>query len=213
MRYQRWLTELSAVMVITGCSAGGIEVRTTAVPDANLTQLRTFRVLDAPERRSDAPQLPSDDPMLANSITNQRLRMGLVQQFQQHGYIQAVENADFLVAYYAGTREKHDTSYWETDPYWNYGYWGYGRRRATFRSAWPWYGPDAPSPGLRVREYTQGCVIVDVIDARTMELVWRGQAVAVVSNNPEKYIREIDQSVVSIMAKFPSVVPVAGGLD
>jgi hypothetical protein len=148
--------------------------------------------------------------MLANSITNQQLRKALVRQLQLHGYTEVADNPDFTVAYYAGTREKHDASYWETDPYWDYGYWGYGRRRPAFRSAWP-YGPDAPYAELRVRQYTEGSVIVDVIDVRMMELVWRGQAVAAVSNDPDKYIRHISRSVASIMERFPRVPSVARG--
>jgi hypothetical protein len=37
-----------------------------------------------------------------------------------------------------------------------------------------------------------------------MELVWRGQGVDAVSNDPVKYGQELDKSVAAILGKFPS---------
>lgn len=185
-------------------SGGGVKVSTTAAPEANLTMLHTFRVLETPQRRADAPALPPNDPMLDNSITNRQLRADLVQRLQQKGYTMDAANPDFLVAFYAGTREKMDTTYWNPGFGWRYGYRGFGFRGSRFRSAWPWYGYASPYPAMEVSSYTQGAVIVDVIDPRTMELVWRGQGVATVSDNPTKYAQELDKSVGAILDKFPA---------
>ena len=205
MRSTLLLSSLPALaLVAAACSSGGgVHVTTTAAPDANLTALRTFRVLNAPQRRADAPPLPADDPMLTNSITNQRLRTDLAQGFEQKGFAPDPSNPDFLVAYYAGTKEKMDTTYWAPDYGWRYGYRGFGFRGFRFRSAWPWYGYAAPYANVQVNEYTQGSVVVDVIDPNTMELLWRGQGVANVSDNPDTYAKELDQSVASILKKFP----------
>jgi uncharacterized protein DUF4136 len=205
MRSTFLLSSLTAfALASVACSSGGgVRVSTTAAPDANLTGLHTFRVLNAPQRAPNAPALSANDPMLSNSITNQRLRADLVQGFQQKGYAQDATNPDFLVAYYAGTAAKMDTTYWAPDYGWRYGYRGFGFRGARFRSAWPYYGYASPFPQMQVREYTQGSVIVDVIDPKTMELVWRGQGVASVSNNPTTYANELNKSVVAILNKFP----------
>jgi hypothetical protein len=56
---------------------------------------------------------------------------------------------------------------------------------------------------MQVNEYTQGSVIVDVIDPQTQELLWRGQGVANVSSDPGKYTQEMNQSVAAILKKFP----------
>ena len=55
----------------------------------------------------------------------------------------------------------------------------------------------------QVQEYTQGSLIVDVIDPTTQELIWRGQGVAVVSSDPAAYGKDLAQSVTAILKKFP----------
>jgi hypothetical protein len=198
----------SAAVAITAvaCASGGVRVRTTAAPDANLTMLHTFRVLETPQRRADAPPLPANDPMLDNSITNRQLRSDLVHHLVQKGYMMNATNPDFLVAFYAGTKEKMDTTYWNPGFGWRYGYRGFGFGRARFRSAWPWYGYGSPYPEMEVNTYTQGAVIIDVIDPTTMELLWRGQAVDEVSDDPMKYAAALDKSVGAILDKFPAAV-------
>ena len=192
-----------AVAAMACASNGRVKVSTTAAPGANLSMLHTFRVLEMPQRRADAPALPANDPMLDNSITNRQLRADLVQRLGQKGYTMDADNPDFLVAFYAGTKEKMDTTYWSQGYGWRYGYRDFGLRGRRFRSAWPWYGYASPYPAMEVSTYTQGAVIVDVIDPKTMELLWRGQGVAEVSDDPNKYMQELDKSVGAILDKLP----------
>jgi hypothetical protein len=205
MRPRYLLSSLTVLALTAGAcsSGGGVHVTTTTAPNADLADLHTFRVLTAPQRRADAPALPADDPMLSNSITNQRLRTDLLQGIEQKGFTVTQNNPDFLVAYYAGTKAKMDTTYWAPDYGWRYGYRRFGFGGAGFRSAWPWYGYASPYPNMQVNEYTQGSVIVDVIDPKTMELIWRGQGLATVSSDPARYNNELDKSVSSILKDFP----------
>ena len=210
MRSTFLLGSLTVLALTSAACSSGVKVRTAATPDASLTGLRTFRVLNAPQRREGAPALSSSDPMLDNSITNRQLRTDLVQGLEAKGYV--VDSADtqsagpdFLVAYYAGTKQKMDTTYWNPDPMWRYGYRGYGRLGYRYGWAWPWYGSsfDTPRADFQVREYTQGSVIVDVIDAKTKELLWRGQGIETVSNDPATYTSELNRTVSAILKKFP----------
>jgi hypothetical protein len=213
MRSKILLTTITGAFVLTAaaCSSGsGIQVRTALSPDASLTGLHTFSVLAAPERSSNAPALPANDPMLDNSITNQQLRTDLVQGLEGKGYTLSGSNPDFEVAYYTGTKQKMDTTYWNPGPSYRYGYRGFGLRSNRFAWAWPWYSSYSPysaysryGPIAQVQEYTQGCVIVDVIDPKTQELLWRGQGVASASTDPATYAKEIGQSVSAILKKFP----------
>jgi hypothetical protein len=209
MRSKILLTTITGAFVLTAaaCSSGsGVQVRTAVSPDASLAGLHTFSVLPAPERSNNAPALSASDPMLNNSIVNQQLRTDLVQGFEGKGYTLNGNNPDFQVAYYAGTKDKMDTTYWNPGPAYRYGYRGFGLRSSRYAWAWPWYGP-GPSfpygPDMQVQEYTQGCVIVDVIDPRTQELLWRGQGVATVSADPAAYSKELAQSVSAVLKKFP----------
>ncbi|HEY2067905.1 MAG TPA: DUF4136 domain-containing protein [Gemmatimonadaceae bacterium] len=210
MRTTLLLIAGAVATTITGCSSG-VQVRTTAEPGANLSGLHTFAVLSPPARAANATPLSANDPMLDNSITNRALRTDLQQAFQSKGYVPAPEtNADFNVAYYAGTREKLDTTYWgpTMSPGWRYRYWG--RRNW----AWPYYGGSYygglnPWGGASVSSYTQGQVIVDVTDPRSQQLLWRGQGVEPVSSDPNTYASDMQKVVTAIVKKFPQASPSA----
>jgi hypothetical protein len=195
---------------IIGCSSGGVQVRTSVDPNADIAALRTFYVLRAPQRSDSAAPLPASDPMLDNSITNRALRGDLTQSLQSRGYTSAPrQDADFLVAYYAGTSTKMDTTYWagpRLDPGWRYSYRG---RRSW---AWPYYGAAYYGPmnpwgygagRATVTSTTQGKVIVDITDPKTSELLWRGQGVEPISTDPAKYVSDLQGVVSAIVAKFP----------
>jgi hypothetical protein len=200
------LFPVTAALALTVACSSGVQVRTTLAPDASLAGLHTFRILAAPERRATAPVLDASDPMLNNSITNRQLRNDLTQGLVAKGYTAATTNADFLVAYYAGTMEKMDTTYW--NPSYRYGYRGYGLRRSRYAWAWPYSPLASPfGPTMQVQSYTQGTVIVDVIDPANQELLWRGQGVANVSADPAAYAKDLSQSVNAILTKFPQAGP------
>lgn len=201
MTFKMFLVTTGAVATTLMACSSGIKVSTTAAPSANLTALHTFHVLAAPGRRADAPQLPASDPMLSNSITNQKLSANLANAFTARGYAAASrDDADFVIAYYAGTKEKFNLAYWgPADPVWGYHYWG-----RPFR-AWPYYGYRGYVPGYsQAEEHTEGTLIVDVIDARSNQLLWRGQGVAAVSNDPAKYSSELARAASAIVKKFPT---------
>lgn len=201
-----------------GCGSGGVQVRTAVEPSANLAGLHTFYVLAPPAHSATAAPLPATDPMLDNSITNRALCSDLSQALKARGYVAAPqESADFLVAYYAGTSTKLDTTYWggsRLDRAWRYNYRG---RRGW---AWPYYGASYYGPmnpwgygagRTSVTSTTEGKVIVDITDPRTNELLWRGQGVEPVSSDPAQYASDLQGVVSAIIAKFPQATarPVA----
>src|SRR5207302_7301501 len=116
----------------------------------------------------------SSDPMLVNAISNRALRGDVLNGFLARGY-QMSDAPDFLVAYYASAKEKLQINDW------GYGYGVYPRW-------WGWGAGVAPQE--TVDQYTEGTVIVDVIDPRTKELLWRGVGKADVSDDETKYEHE-----------------------
>jgi uncharacterized protein DUF4136 len=176
-----------ALALTTSACASAVDVRTQLAPDANLGGRSTFWILPVPPRTTDVASAASDDPMLANSITNRALVNELTRAFEGRGYTVNVTNPDFTVAYYASTREKLNINTW------NY---GYSWRR------WPRGYTD-------VTEYTEGTVIVDVIDPATKELLWRGQGASAVSSDPAKYTADLNKAVTAILSKFPEASPSA----
>jgi hypothetical protein len=196
---------LSTTLVVAGALAASactsaVRVRTQAAPDAALAGRQTFRILPVPPRRGDAASARSDDPMLANSITNQALVGDLTRAFEARGYTPSADSAAFSVAYYTSAREKLDIANWDYG-YPNGGY-GWGRRG--------WRGPRfGPSPYPTVTQYTQGTVVVDVIDPATKKLLWRGEGVSDVSDDPATYAKELNKAVTAVVSKFPAVAPAA----
>jgi hypothetical protein len=173
---------LTAAVLLAACNP--IRVSTVVAPDANFANFRTFKVLDVPPRRGGAP-LTANDPMLNNSITNRALRQHLATAFAERGYTPDPANPDFTVAYYASLRGELDVTAWD---------YGYRGRWGGFRE----------EPGYVVTPYLQGTVIVDVVNPRTHELVWRGRGVSDVSDDPETYAQNLKRSVGEIVKRFPA---------
>lgn len=184
MRCSR-LVPVLALALPVAC-APAIQVRTAAAPDARLTNLHTFIVLAAPQRRSGSTD-GNDDPMLQNSITYQALHNDLISNFQEHGFVVDSAKPDFAVAAYASARQKLDVNQYDYGyPYWRHGWWG-------------------PIGVPEITQYTEGTVVIDVINPTTKALLWRGQGVASVSDDPQTYAKELAKTVASIVNKFPAV--------
>src|SRR3989441_1554851 len=171
MRTTRLLT--AAALLTLGACAPGISVRTALSPDASLRGLHTFRVQPTPQPKIAGTVSSTNDPMLVNSISNRALRADLAQEFAGLGYVASDSNPDFCVAYYASTNQKLDVTYWDYGYAWRPHWWsGWGRR---WGRGW---GGDWGIQSPTVTQYTEGTVIVDVIDPKTKDLLWRGQGVA-----------------------------------
>jgi len=184
MRTQRFLAALAAIsLALAACAS--VDVHTVTSPDAHLGALHTFSVMSNPKPRSPSA-LAANDPMLVNSVTNQALRADVAKGFEDRGYAIS-DHPDFAVAYYASTKDKLDVTYWD------YGYPFYPG----------WWGGWGPGPSETVTPYTQGTVIIDVIDPSTKELLWRGQGVATVTDDEVQYEQDLWKAVTAILEKFP----------
>lgn len=185
----RW-TSVAATAVtcalIAGCTAG-IEVRTMTSPDASLTTLHSFRMLPGPARRDGRPASGEDDPMINNSIANRALRERITSAFMNRGYVLDERNADFGVAFYATAREKLDVGVWD------YGY--------PFPQGWPYH----PPLGQNVTQYTEGTIVIDVVELGTRQLLWRGSARAELSDDPGENVTQLARVAEAVVARFPEV--------
>jgi hypothetical protein len=67
-----------------------------------------------------------------------------------------------------------------------------------------YYGWGAPS-SVDVYQYKEGTLIVDVVDAKTKQLVWRGFATGTVDPDakPEQRERKLNDAIAQMMAQFP----------
>ncbi len=114
-------------------------------------------------------------------------------------YQSVAENSapDFLVTYHVVMEEKLDpTTY---DELYGFGYWGRGYR---YPSPF-FYRP--PMAGVRV--YNQGSLIVDMVDAKTQQPIWRGVSEKRLNKglSPQKQREILTSAVLEVLAQFPPV--------
>jgi hypothetical protein len=175
-------------LFISGCERP-IAVRTMIAPKVTLSKFRTFHLLPTPRRREAPSVTGAYDPMLNNSLANRAIRESVAGAFLDRGYINEMWVPDFVVAVYASAQERLDLSMWKC----GYAYWPQGR----------WIG----APRQETMVYDHGTVIVDVLNPITLELLWRGSAQAVVSDDPAENMRQLQNVAAAIVEKFPRAEP------
>jgi hypothetical protein len=174
-----------AATIFAAACGSNTQVRTQIAPNANFASRHTFRILEAHRRGPEAS--PSNiDPMLNGSMTYQALRDAIRTDFESRGYRYDPQSADFDVAYYAVAREKVDWEMWD---------WGYRWR--------PWPLNETPVA------YTEGTLIINVIDPVSKDMLWHGSARAVVSDNPDTYTMELTKAASTTINRFPAASPTA----
>ena len=202
-----------AVLALAGCAT--LQVRTDYDPEASFTQLSTYDWVD---READA----SGDPALNSPLLQRHIRDAVEGELGRMGYRKVTsETPDFRIAYRVMAEEKSrvDRSYGYAGPYVYPGYFypGYfGYRFYGGRSFTPYYrysGAGYAGTG-RVREYLRGTLVLDIIDVRTDEVVFRGWAIKSLHHDPrpDKVRMYVDEAVEKILENFPSARSASGQL-
>jgi hypothetical protein len=134
------------------------------------------------------------DPMLHSRIVN-----GIEYYLSDAGLREVKENPDVYVTYHTSSKEEmslNTTSF-------GYGYpggmaWGgYGGYYGGFYG-----GAGMGSSSTNVYTYEIGTLVVDVWDAETEQLVWRGTAAGItIVENPQKMQKKVDKALRKIVAK------------
>jgi hypothetical protein len=174
---------LASLTLLTVACAPSIDVRTMATPDASFSALHSFRMLPTPARRDGRPSTGADDPMINNSIANRAIRDEIVRALQDRGYSLDERNADFVVAFYATTRDKLDVTQWD------YGY--------PIRPGRP------PYPVQTITQYTEGSVVIDMIKPGVGDLLWRGEGRIALSDDAAETVKQLAKTANAIVGKFP----------
>jgi hypothetical protein len=157
-------TAASALLLLAVTAGFGMSVKSDYEKTYDFNRLHTFAF------KTDRA---SNDPLNTNTIEAGRIQYALAAQLESNGFTQSSENPDFIVAFYARTKQKTQVQSAGFGPgLGGFGYgrgfgWGYGIPGG---GRWRWgYGPD-----IWTTNYTQGCIMADIIDPKTNELVWRG---------------------------------------
>ncbi len=129
--------------------------------------------------------LPFPEKTVFNQLVVERIKKAVTAELSFKGLSQNSQRPDFLIAMYGATKEKLDINDW-----------GYND------------GPRALGWGERnidVRQYTEGTIILDFIDPKSRNLIWRGEAKAAIDPNasPDKRRKRINEGVAKLLASFP----------
>jgi hypothetical protein len=74
-----------------------------------------------------------------------------------------------------------------------------------FGGGWRWRGFGGMGEATTTTEtYKVGTLVVDLFDAKTKQLLWRGSSSDTLSNNSNKNIQNLDKGVQKMFEKFPS---------
>jgi hypothetical protein len=114
---------------------------------------------------------------------------------QQKGLQKVDADADVFVTYHTNSQQELSVN---TDS------WGYGYPSSFYWN--PYWGAGYGSTTTTVTTYNRGTLIVDVWDAETKKLIWRGSATDIVPENPEKAYKKIDKALDKIVAKWEQAV-------
>ena len=171
-----------ALLLLTACSS---PVSYDYDVSQDFSRYKTFD-LYAPGRHAGNAKSPED------SLMDKRIRASVAAELQTKGFArEEVADPDFLVACYPVYRKR--------------------RYRTTTRVGFGgggWYRPWGYRVGTsfsQVHEYKQGSLIIEIVDARTNQLVWQGTDEGVLTglDDPEKANDAVASAVKDTLAKFP----------
>lgn len=132
-----------------------------------------------------------DQPPIS-ALSQKKIAQAIEGELSQKGFTYTTnpDQADFVVAYTVGTRERIDASSYPND----------------YRGDWAWhmYGRYYYQTEVVHRTYTEGTLGIDIFDGKTNQPVWHGWASKSVTsadrNDPSPAIRK---AVAAIIKRFP----------
>ena len=127
-------------------------------------------------------------------LMHTRIKNGLEHLLTERGLIEDLDNPDLHVTYHTSSVDEFQFSVT------SYGY-GYG-------AGWGWDpywgGPSASGGGanMTVSTYEKGTLVIDIWDAKTKQIVWRGSAVAAIPEDPKKAEKLINKALEKMIKQF-----------
>jgi hypothetical protein len=159
----------------------GATVRSKTAATANLAQYHTFAFYTSPYKKGQP-----------ETIADQAIRSAITQDLEQRGLTKATTGRpEILIAYHRIEQQKLDV----TDVGYDFGEWG--------------GVPDGWGSAPDVTTYTQGTLVVDLIDPTTMKAVWRGTASEVVNHPNNPNVAKLDKAINKLMSQYPAQVAAA----
>ncbi|HHP7233798.1 MAG TPA: DUF4136 domain-containing protein [Desulfobacterales bacterium] len=180
MRLFFFLTALAAMMLPFGCTT--VQVSQDYDLQTDFSRYQDFQWVE--KSRNKTGDVRIDNPLL-----DARIRNAVENTLKSKGFSETPrDQADFLVNYQLAVRSRLESDTYRTGV--GYGYWPY----------WGGVGYETT-----VREYDEGILVIDFLDAASGELFWRGIGTRRLRqySDPQEITREVNETVAKILAQFP----------
>jgi Domain of unknown function (DUF4136) len=186
------LVVLSVGGAVAGCAHTNAHTnaRTDFDPSADFARYHTYYWAGGKEA--------SGRSSLENSLIDKRIKDIIGTQLWARGFGEVAENAkpDLVVLYWIGAKDKTSVegtpaSTLSAKAVWNHydPYWG-GRWGRTYDE-------------VVLRNYTEGTLIVDLIDTASKALAWRAYLVQTLDEDPQKTARRAEANAMTAFAQYP----------
>lgn len=173
---------IAAVALLATGPAAAQQVHIDYNPTADFGSYRTFAWHDTPKI-----SIYDDNP-----LNHSRIKHGVAYYLIRAGMVEDTEDPDLNVTYYGEVDSEFEVNTlaaagyniptdWEWDPYW---------------------GNAAGTQTTTSNVHKAGTLVIDIWDARTDEMVWRGTMVAVLNDNPKKTAKKIEKGIEKMVDKW-----------
>jgi hypothetical protein len=170
---------LAAALALACAPAFAQDVKTDFDKSADFSKIKTFAVKIGTSWN--------------NQISEKRITDEIAQTLTEKGWKQVDANPDALVLLHGATEKQKNlnTFYSGMGGYGGYGYRGWGG------------GMGMGTATTTVSEYLVGTLVVDIFDANTKALMYRGTASDEISDKPDKNIKKIAKASDKLFKDFP----------
>ena len=181
---------LSLCLMIGLMSCSRSLVKSDYDREINFAKYKTYNWMEEP---TDSP---TQDRIVRNTLFEKRLKSAVDAELQAKGFRKQTNKPDFLIGYYVKVEDKVEVSsrnFGYDLGYYRFGYWS----RYYGIGYYPRF-----SNRVDVYQYKEGTLILDFVDPKSMELIWRGWQTAMVDAGG---IREekINQAAKEILEQYP----------
>jgi hypothetical protein len=168
----------AAALVFAGTAAFAQDVKTDFDKDANFGGIKTFAVKIGTSWN--------------NPISEKRITDEITETLAEKGWKPVTESPDALVLLHGATEKQKNlnTFYSGMGGYGGYGYRGWG-------------GMGMGTATTTVSKYMVGTLVVDIFDAKSKALMFRGTASDEISDKPEKNIKKVEKASKKMFKDFP----------
>lgn len=124
------------------------------------------------------------------TLLSQKLKTATRAALESKGLVFQEKEADLMVNFNVTATQKADVNSMPVAH-------PYGWRGGVYS---PWVGYN----NVSVHQYTEGRLVVDLVDRAGRNMIWEGTAVAVISSSPDKNSEKINLAIAEMFREFPA---------